>query len=336
MTTDETKCQAILDAEKRTGRKVTVTFNYRYASHATRIKELLREKVVGDITSVDFHWYLNCHHGADYFRRWHRLRSKGGTLLVHKATHHFDLVNWWLDTEPEEVFAHGSLDFYGRNHAFRHTTCRGCPHKANCKFSWDITRDKHLMSLYVANEQHDGYQRDGCVWKEDIDIFDKMAVQVKYAGGIQMSYSLTTYSPYEGWRIAFNGTNGRLEAWEDIPWDLGFDTAITQDEHHAKQFDANRKTKKADYDPIIVMKNFQKHELIKVPKAGGGHGGGDPILLADIFSGEKRPDPLGYIAGTRDGAMSVLTGVAARISIDTGKPIRIADLTSLKPARKAV
>ena len=192
------------------------------------------------------------------------------------------------------------------------------------------------MNLYVANEHYDGYLRDGCVWKEDIDIYDKMAVQVKYAGGIQMSYSLTTYSPYEGWRVAFNGTNGRLEAWQDVPWDLGFDTTLTQAEHHTKEFDQNRTTKKADFDAIVVMKNFQKHELIKVPKAGGGHGGGDPKLHADIFGSEKVNDPLGHLAGTRDGAMSVLTGIAARNSIESGKPVRVADLTSLKPARKPI
>jgi predicted dehydrogenase len=41
-----------------------------------------------DLTSVDFSWYLDVFHGADYFRRWHRLKSKGGSLWVHKATHH--------------------------------------------------------------------------------------------------------------------------------------------------------------------------------------------------------------------------------------------------------
>ena len=38
-------------------------------------------------------WYLDARHGADYFRRWHRLRSKSGSLWVHKSTHHFDLIN---------------------------------------------------------------------------------------------------------------------------------------------------------------------------------------------------------------------------------------------------
>ncbi len=64
------------------------------------------------------------------------------------------------------------------------------------------------MDLYVDNEHHDGYLRDGCVWSEEIDIYDKMAAQIQYANGVQVSYSCTTYSPYEGYRIAFNGTRG--------------------------------------------------------------------------------------------------------------------------------
>ncbi|HLF33048.1 MAG TPA: Gfo/Idh/MocA family oxidoreductase, partial [Cyclobacteriaceae bacterium] len=38
MTTDEIKCQAILDAEKESGRKLKVGFNYRYSHLATAIK----------------------------------------------------------------------------------------------------------------------------------------------------------------------------------------------------------------------------------------------------------------------------------------------------------
>jgi len=137
---------------------------------------------------------------------------------VHKATHHFDLLNWWLNSEPVEVSAFGSLDFYGKNGKFRGKNCRSCEHKKECSFYWDITKDQHMMDLYVANEHHDGYLRDGCVFREDIDIPDKMSAQIKYANGVVVNYSLTTYSPYEGWKIAFNGKNGRIETWEDIPY----------------------------------------------------------------------------------------------------------------------
>ena len=74
------------------------------------------------------------------------------------------------------------------------------------------------MKLYVDNEQHDGYIRDGCVYRHEIDIYDKMSAQIRYANNTVANYSLTTYSPFEGWRIAFNGQKGRIEAWLDIPW----------------------------------------------------------------------------------------------------------------------
>ncbi|HPY77371.1 MAG TPA: Gfo/Idh/MocA family oxidoreductase, partial [Anaerohalosphaeraceae bacterium] len=187
MTTDEVKCRKILRAEKQTGRKLHVGFNYRYGAHFTKIKELLASDRLGRITSVDFHWYLNTDHGASYFRRWHGIRKCSGTLLVHKATHHFDLLNWWIDSDPIEVHAFGSLDYYGKNNPYRHTHCRTCPHKSTCKFYWDITRNKHLMNLYVANEKYDGYLRDACLFRKEVDIFDKMAVQIKYANGVQVS-----------------------------------------------------------------------------------------------------------------------------------------------------
>jgi predicted dehydrogenase len=312
LTTDEHKCRAILDAQKKTGRNITVGFNYRYNPHRAKLKELLDAGEIGTITSADFHWYLDTFHGADYFRRWHRLRSKSGSLLVHKATHHFDLLNWWLDSDPVEVFAYGALEFYGKNHEFRHTNCRGCPHKDKCQFFWDITKDKKLVQLYVENEQYDGYLRDGCVWKEDIDIFDKMAVQIKYANNVHVSYSLTTYSPYEGYRIAFNGTKGRLEAWikERQPW------------------------KEQDSDEIRLTHNFGQSQLINVPHIKDGHGGGDARLKIKIFKDPSMPDPLKQAAGLRDGVMSIMISIAARNSIDSGKPVRVADLTDIKPQPK--
>jgi predicted dehydrogenase len=307
MTTDEDKCQLILDAEKRIGKKVHVTFNYRYSPHRQKIYELINKGEIGKVTSVDFHWYLDTSHGADYFRRWHRKREFGGSLLVHKSTHHFDLLNWWLNSDPVEVFAYGSLEFYGKNGPYRSTNCRPCPHKNECKFYFDMTKNERLMKLYADNEKYDGYLRDGCVFREDIDIFDKMAVQIKYANNVQVSYSLTAYSPYEGYRISFNGTKGKIDAWihETQPWP------------------------KEKYDEIQITKNFGQTEYIRIDNTEAGHGGGDIRLRKQLFN--PGADPFKQAAGSRDGAMSCLTGVAARKSIDTGLPVKIKDLSSIVP-----
>jgi predicted dehydrogenase len=331
MTTDENKCQAILDAERESGRKLIVGFNYRWAPHMTKIKELLASDRVGKLTSVDFHWYLNTYHGASYFRRWHGQKDKGGSLLVHKATHHFDLLNWWIDSDPVEVFAYGELEHYGHNNEFRSEKCRGCPHKEKCKFYWDITKDEGSMRLYVDHEQHDGYIRDRCLWNEDIDIYDKMAVQVKYANNVQLSYSLTTYSPYEGWSVAFNGMDGRIDSWQDIPWRK--DEKVSQAELHAQEM-SQEKEKFSDFDEVMVMDNWGDYEQIKIPRSGGGHGGGDRRLHDKIFKNPMMADPYKHSAGSRDGAMSVLIGIAARKSIEEKRIVRIEELTDLKPRVK--
>lgn len=332
MTTDEDKCRKILAAEKKTGRKVWVAFNYRHGVHAMQVKELLHKNRIGDVTSVDFNWYLNVYHGADYFRRWHGYTKRSGSLWVHKATHHFDLLNWWLNSEPVEVSAYGALENYGKNGKFRGKTCRSCDHKQDCDFYWDITKDQRMKDLYVANEHHDGYMRDGCVFREDIDIPDKMSAQIKYANGVIVNYSLTTYSPYEGWQIAFNGKKGRMETWEDIPYLQKMKE--DQAKRHANEMAQADDAIPGEFREIMVMDNFAKdYELYTTPKIRGGHGGGDIRMQRRLFV-DRSDNPYNVLAGTREGAMSILIGIAARKSMALNRPVKIEELTELEPRVK--
>jgi len=307
MVTDEKQCQAVLDAEKKHKRKITVAFNYRYAPKHQKIKEIIQAGEIGEITSVDFSWYLDTAHGADYFRRWHGFKSKGGSLWVHKATHHFDLINWWLGADPVEVSAYGDLNVYGKNSPFRYTNCRPCPHKTKCPFYWDMTKNERLMKLYAECETEDGYLRDACVFRENIDIYDTMSAIVKYSNGVNMNYSLNAHEPIEGYRLAFNGTRGRLEVrdYERQPW------------------------KVEEKSEAFLIKNFTgKREKVDMPQIEGGHAGGDDRLRDVIFKGAKVPDYL-RLPDSRAGAMSTLTGVAARTSVEQKRPVKIAELIRL-------
>ena len=331
LTTDEYKCQQIIDAERRNGKNLIVGFNYRWSPFTTKIKELLMQGVVGKVTSVDFHWILNTYHGADYFRRWHGLRQSSGTLLVHKATHHFDLLNWWIDSDPVEVFAFGDLEHYGEKGPFRGDKCRTCEHKGECAFYWDITQDEHMMNLYVANEKYDGYIRDNCLFRREINIYDKMSVQIKYKNNVVVNYSLTTYSPYEGWKTAFSGMDGRLEAWLDIPYFK--EMKIGQDELHRAEMDQSGEVEMGQ-EAVIVHNLWKDFKTVKVESEREGHGGGDKRLHDQIFVNPERKDPFDRPAGSRDGAMSILIGIAARKSIESGQPVRIGELTDLEPRTK--
>ena len=188
--TDEKQCQAMHDAQKRHKRNIIVTFNCRYMPGEAKVKELLLAGEIGDVYSINYDELLDLHHGASYFRRWHGYKKFSGTLLVTKASHHFDEINWWLDSEPVEVAAYGDLKKYGRNGPFRHTNCRGCPHKSRCNFYWDITKDKQSMELYVNCESEDGYFRDACLYRKDLDTYDTNTVMIRYANKAMASYNL--------------------------------------------------------------------------------------------------------------------------------------------------
>lgn len=331
LTVDEVKCQEILNAERASNKNLIVGFNYRWSPYATKIKELLSKNTIGDLVSVDFNWYLNTYHGASYFRRWHGEMESSGSLWVHKATHHFDLLNWWIDSEPNEVFAYGDLEFYGKNGPFRGKNCRSCEHKSKCDFYWDINKDEFAKKLYVDHEHEDGYIRDNCLFREDINIYDKMSAQVRYTDNTILNYSLTTYSPFEGWKVAFNGTKGRIEAWLDIPYYEN--TTISEAEKHANEMNQHG-GESISQKPIIVHNLWKEFETISVNMEQSGHGGGDKRLHDKIFVNPEIPDPFGRTAGVRDGAMSILIGIAARKSIESKRPIKISALTDLEPREK--
>lgn len=332
MTTDEEKCQNIINAQRNATGKLIVAFNYRYGKVFTKLKEIIDSKEIGELVSIDLNWYLNTYHGASYFRRWHGETDKSGTLLLHKSAHHFDLLNWFIGSDPVEVHAYGGLEKYGKNNSFRGANCRSCEHKNECEFYWDITKDKRLSKLYVENEQYDGYIRDNCVFREDIDIFDKMAVQIKYANNVQVSYSLTTYSPFEGFRFAFNGKDGRLETQEGIPWR---DTVqVDQSKIHEKEMDhTSHSTTELKFHEIVSQRNFKDFKKIEFPFVRKGHWGGDQLMFDEIFRNKVNPG-LNHAAGVRDGSLAILIGIAARKSINEARPVKIAELTDLIPQVK--
>lgn len=328
MTITMARCAAILQAIEQTGRSLRVAFNYRYAPRNSRVKELLLQGVIGRVLSVHFEWLLDTRHGADYFRRWHRDKLNSGGLMVHKSTHHFDLVNWWLDSRPESVFASGGLKFYGRENAEARGVTRfydrgtGNPNAAADPFALDLARDPNLKGLYLDAEHEDGYHRDTSVFSDGISIEDDVAVIVNYEGGAVMSYHLTAYAPWEGCRVAFNGTKGRLE-YEVVEKSYVSGSAgdpNRPDIRDGAQIDIREEAL------ITIRPHWEKPTRIVAAKKGeGGHGGADKLLLRDLFVGDGQ-DPLGLRADHRAGVYSIITGIAANRSLEEKRLVRVDDL----------
>jgi len=301
--TEAAQAQAIIDTQKKTGRKLTVTFNARHGSSSMKLKELLLSGEIGEIYEANYDEFLDRSHGADYFRRWHAFRQNSGSLYCHKASHHFDELNWWIESDPLEVTAHGKLNVYGFNGQFRHANCRVCTFKKNCPFFWDITTNPEYMKLYVECEDSDGYYRDGCVFRNGIDIYDTMVSQIRYASGVLVNYSLNAAVPYEGQFIVFNGSKGRIELrnFNKQPWQ--------------EKNDAEIRLTKVDGTTTVIP----------VAHEDGEHGGADKRIRDMIFR-PSGADPLGQKAGMRAGLMSSLIGIASYTSIDERGTVKIDDL----------
>jgi predicted dehydrogenase len=322
MTIDATKCQSVIDTQRKTGKKCTVNFNYRYSPHRTQVKDLLMSGLIGDIMSVDFNWLLNTSHGADYFRRWHSFKAESGGLMVHKATHHFDLINWWLSAIPVSVMGSGKREFYTPEMAKRlglnshHDRCHTCPEKDKCTFFLSLENNRNLKSLYLDNEEYDGYFRDQCVFRPEIDIEDTMNVIVKYDNGATMSYSLNAFNGWEGYHMAFNGTKGRIEH--------GIQENVTV------FGDGSTPGAVKPGGTYIRVFPFRApaYEVELWPEGRGGHGGGDRVMLDDLFLPKKPEDKYRRASDQRAGAYSILTGIAANHSFKTGREIKLDELVS--------
>jgi predicted dehydrogenase len=326
LTIDCERAEQIFAVSEETNKHLTVTFNYRYAPRNSQVKKLLQDKTIGEITSVHFEWLLDTIHGADYFRRWHRDKKNSGGLMVHKATHHFDLINWWIDSVPKQVFAQGNLIFYGRENAEKRGItsfyARGTDSSVVDPFALNLNADERYRELYLNAEKEDGYQRDQSVFGDGISIEDDMALVISYVNNVLMSYHLTAYSPWEGFRVNFNGTKGRLE-YEAVEkaYTSGKENDPNRlDVRQKKEFELKEEVR------IRIRPHWAESYDIPVEIANeGGHGGGDDRLLRDLFVSDTE-DSLGRAASHIEGGYSILTGIAANESMRKNAPVSIKEM----------
>ena len=273
LTTSEEGVRRIADAVDRTGRSVTVTFNYRYSPRNSALKEVVASGAIGEVTSVHFEWVLDTSHGADYFRRWHREKEHSGGLLIHKSSHHFDLVNWWLDDAPSRVFASGGLRFYGAENAARRglgpasrtriRTTRRCGMRSAsiCATTTPCGRSTSSRRTTTAT----------CVTATSSTRASRSRTTSRSSSttsrGASMSYSLNAHAPWEGYTVAVNGTRGRAELTvvERGAVLLGRGGRPIVDPS-ARPMDVDRESGRPVAERLVVQRHFEPARDVPIPE----------------------------------------------------------------------
>jgi len=118
-----------------------------------------------------------------------------------------------------------------------------------------------------------------------------------------MSYSLNATTAYEGFRVAINGSAGRIEAFSPL---TGFQGSGPKT---IKLFD--------------LADNMTEYRIADLK---GDHGGSDDLLRDELFRGAAGPDPLKRAAGVDAGVNALMIGAAANVSIKTGTIVDIDEL----------
>jgi hypothetical protein len=146
-----------------------------------------------------------------------------------------------------------------------------------------------------------------------------MNVLVKYDNNVTLAYSLNAFNSWEGYEIAFNGTKGRLEHSAVEAIYMAGDGTV-----QGGIKEGGVKTR------VLPLRGPAKD--YEVWTGAGGHGGGDKVMLDDLFMPNPPADKYLRAADERGGAASILIGIAANQCFATGTPVKISDLvTDLKP-----
>jgi predicted dehydrogenase len=295
------QCRDIIAAQKRNLSVFAATsHNARYHVAARAVKKILDEGTIGQVNSVHYAEMLDLGHGASYFRRWNRIKKLSGGLQIHKSSHHFDKLNWWLNSRAANLTATGGLRTYGANaSSFHGEKCSNCPHTAQCRFALDYNSvdyiDLDLFMKYRSENPKNSYTPDKCVFSPEIDIEDFLSVGIIYENGIGVNYTLSAHCNYEGENITFEGDQGRIEMIRRI-----------RDGHN--------------FSSVELFRIGQTEpERIELKLETGTHGGADNHLYEDLFGNKNS----GQLATLEDGIQAVLIGIAVNKSLQTGSRVNV-------------
>ncbi|NUR47904.1 MAG: Gfo/Idh/MocA family oxidoreductase [Hamadaea sp.] len=303
MVTTAEDAARVMAAAEHSRETVRVTHNLRYAPRHQQLRRLIADGAIGRVTSVELVWNVGARHGASYFRRWNRTRLNSGGLSIHKSCHHFDLVGWLIGATPEQVFAYGARNYFGADSPHN----PGPDRPAEDPYRWydaGSPADPGPVRDSTGLSYPDQYPQRLSAFDPEIDIEDTYSVLVRYQGGASLAYSIQFSAPWEGYRLAVNGTHGRLET------DLYYDVEPLPP---------------SGSTPISYYPLFGDGQAYAVDGEDAGHLGADPLLVADLF----RPtgdDPLGCRADAQAGAYAVAVGEAVWRSIRDNRPVNVADL----------
>ena len=278
-------CQRMAGAASRAAGVFMIGLELRHCVLFERVRELLDDGAIGKVL---LGWGIdNVSVGGNYFYHGRmRRRDYIKSLLIQKACHSLDLMNWFMGGRPRQVFAYGGLSFYGREQP-SDKRCRDCGRAGTCPFF--IGHDRFLMD-YGASVEMD----DLCVWGDDADVPDNSVLAIAYDNDTRATFTECHFTPEYSREFTLVGERGKLYALYNNEGNF----LIRVQQRHGDHCD--------EYRPVYT---------------GGHHGGGDLRIMEEFLDCiEQRRQPRASVQAAYD---STVLAICAEESIVSGKPIDI-------------
>ena len=216
-------CQAIDQAQRKTGMVVGVCHSLRYHLVYAHIKKMLDAGLVGEVVSFDHIEGVNNIHQSHSFVRGNWAKEENCCfMLMTKSCHDLDLFNYLFKRKCERVSSFGSLTYFTEKNKPEGAPPRcldGCPAEQECPY--------HCSKVYLETNfwwfpfpRKDEasvieYLRTGpygrCVFQADNDVVDHQVVSLEYEGGLTGTFTMTAF--HSGGRFTrIHGTKGTIDA----------------------------------------------------------------------------------------------------------------------------
>ena len=224
------QCQQIVDAVGANGVTFAVGHVLLYSNFTRKLKELLQAGTIGKIVSIQHLEPVGFWHQAHSFVRgnW-RNESESSPMLLAKSCHDLDWIRHIVDQPCVAVSSFGNLNHFKKSEkpieAGDAKTCSQCAHEPNCCYSarklyldnlsdgnteWpvDVVTFETTTEGVTAALENSPYGR--CVYECDNDVVDAQVVNMEFADGVTVSFTMTAFTTEGPRRTSIFGTHGEI------------------------------------------------------------------------------------------------------------------------------
>ncbi|NMA04747.1 MAG: Gfo/Idh/MocA family oxidoreductase [Acholeplasmataceae bacterium] len=292
-------------AKRQKNQLIAVCHVLRYSPLFTKIKELLDEKVIGNVINIQHNENVGYYHFAhSYVRGNWRNTDISAPFIVAKSCHDFDILLYLLNKHSIYLSSMGSLSFFKHenyNKKIMAPKCSDCSISETCPYSAlkiygtgkirSVVFDDSSAEKLAEDLSKSNYGR--CVFLSDNNVVDHQVSIIEFEDGITATFNLSAFTNKIHRSLKIMGEYGEIRATEN--------------------------------GKIIEVTRFgEEPYLVKVDEVKGGHGGSDIRFMQNFMESYLHNKP--FNSTLEMSIESHIMAFAAEESrLKNGKLIKISD-----------